>query len=68
MGRGLVKEFTLAELKAFKNRKKLFRDNEECCITTLEEVLDLIKDKEELLNEILKEKIIKRLQINLLII
>ena len=59
MGRGLVKDFTLAELKAFKNRKKLFRDNDECCIPTLEEVLDLIKDKEILLNIELKTDIIQ---------
>ena len=59
MGRGLVKDFTLAELKAFKNRKKLFRYNNECCIPTLEEVLDLIKDKEILLNIELKTDIIQ---------
>ena len=59
MGRGLVKDFTLSELKAFKNRKKLFRDNDECCIPTLEEVLDLIKDKEILLNIELKTDIIQ---------
>ena len=59
IGRGLVKDFTLSELKAFKNRKKLFRDNDECCIPTLEEVLDLIKDKEILLNIELKTDIIQ---------
>ncbi|MGG7056924.1 glycerophosphodiester phosphodiesterase [Clostridium tertium] len=58
MGRGLVKDFTLAELKSFKNRKKLFRDNEECRIPTLKEVLDLIKDKDILLNIELKTDII----------
>lgn len=58
IGRGLVKDFTLKELKAFKNRKKLFTDNEECNIPTLEEVLDLIKDIDILLNIELKTDII----------
>lgn len=59
MGRGLVKDFTLAELKSFKNRKKLFRDNKDCAIPTLEEVLDLIKDEDILLNIELKTDIIQ---------
>lgn len=58
IGRGLVKDFTLKELKALKNRKKLFRDNEECHIPTLKEVLDLIKDKNILLNIELKTDVI----------
>ena len=57
-GRGLVKDFTLKELKKFKNRKKLFRNNDECCIPTLKEVLDLVKDKNILLNIELKTDII----------
>ena len=59
IGRGLVKDFTLKELKELKNRKKLFRDNKECHIPTLEEVLDLIKDKEILLNIELKTDVIR---------
>lgn len=59
IGRGLVKDFTLKELKELKNRKKLFRDNDECHIPTLEEVLDLIKDKEILLNIELKTDVIR---------
>ena len=58
LGRGLIKDFTLEELKKFKNRKKLFRDNEECHIPTLEEVLELIKDIDILLNIELKTDII----------
>ena len=56
--KGLIKDFTLEELKSFKNRKKLFRDNEECHIPTLEEVLELIKDIDILLNIELKTDII----------
>ena len=58
IGRGLVKDFTLEELKSFKNRKKLFRDNDECHIPTLEEVLNLIKDIDILLNIELKTDVI----------
>ena len=58
LGKGLVKDFTLEELKLFKNRKKLFRDNEECHIPTLEEVFELIKDIDILLNIELKTDII----------
>lgn len=54
LGKGLVKDFTLDELKKFKNRKKLFRDNVECHIPTLEEVLELIKGKDITLNIELK--------------
>ncbi len=49
-GKGLVKDFTLKELKKFKCRKELFRDNEKCRIPTLEEVLDLIKKTDLILN------------------
>lgn len=54
LGKGLVKDFTLDELRKFKNRKKLFRDNIECHIPTLEEVLKLIKGKDITLNIELK--------------
>lgn len=49
-GKGLVKDFTLEELKKFRCRKELFRDNEKCKIPTLEEVLDLIKKTDLILN------------------
>ena len=49
-GKGLVKYFTLEELKNFKCREELFRDNERCKIPTLEEVLDLIKETNLILN------------------
>lgn len=58
LGKGLVKNYTLEELKAFRNRKKLFRDNEECHIPTLEEVLELVKDKDIVLNIELKTDVI----------
>lgn len=54
LGKGLVKDFTIDELRKFKNRKKLFRDNIECHIPTLEEVLKLIKGKDITLNIELK--------------
>ncbi|MGL5352940.1 MAG: glycerophosphodiester phosphodiesterase family protein, partial [Clostridium sp.] len=44
MGKGQVFDFTIDELKRFKNRKATFRDNSKCIIPTLNEVLDLIKD------------------------
>ena len=41
-GKGLVKDMTLEELKAFKCRNKNFEDNIECKIPTLKEVLELV--------------------------
>lgn len=52
-GEGLIKDFTLNELKNFKNKNTKFNE-EECRIPTLEEVILLIKDKEILLNIELK--------------
>lgn len=49
-GKGLVKDYTLEELKSFKCRKLRFIDNDLCKIPTLIEVLDLLKDKNILLN------------------
>ena len=46
-GKGLVKDYELEELKKIKCRKAVFRENEECIIPTLEEVLLLIKDRED---------------------
>lgn len=54
LGRGLVKDFNLDELIKLKNRKKLFTDNIDCHIPTLEEVLELIKGKDITLNIELK--------------
>ena len=53
-GKGLVKNMTLEELRNFKCRNKNFEDNLECRIPTLEEVLDLIRDINIVLNIELK--------------
>lgn len=53
-GKGLVKDMTLEELRNFKCRNKNFEDNLECRIPTLEEVLDLIRDINIVLNIELK--------------
>lgn len=44
-GQGEVADFTLEELKLFKNRRINFTENNKCTIPTLEEVINLIKDK-----------------------
>lgn len=54
LGKGFVKDFTLEELKALPCRKVLFRENIECKLPTLEEVLKLIGDKHIKLNIELK--------------
>ncbi|MEN8076737.1 glycerophosphodiester phosphodiesterase [Clostridioides difficile] len=59
VGKGLVKDYTLEELKKFKNRKLLFKDNDECKIPTLEEVLKLFIDNTVFLNIELKTDIIE---------
>lgn len=43
LGRGYVKDYTLTQIKSLKCRKYNFRNNDECIIPTLEEVLELIK-------------------------
>ena len=53
-GEGLVQNFTLEELKRFKNKSKDYSENIECRIPTLEEVLKLIKDTRIILNIELK--------------
>lgn len=58
IGKGLVKDYTLDELKQFKNRKLLFRDNDKCKIPTLEEVLELFVDNTVFLNIELKTDVI----------
>lgn len=57
-GRGLIKNYTLDELKKFKCRKRGFEDNEQCLIPTLDEVLQLIMDKNIYLNIELKTDVI----------
>lgn len=54
LGRGLVKDFTLQELKTFKCRRILFKDNPECLIPSLEELLDMIKESNIIINIELK--------------
>lgn len=49
-GKGLIKDYTLEELKSFKCRKFEFINNEECKICTLREVIELIKDEDIILN------------------
>lgn len=49
-GKGLVKDFTLEELRALKVRKSLFVEVEYCYIPTLEEVLKLVKEHGVILN------------------
>ena len=53
-GKGLVKDFTLAEIKEFKCRNKNYEDDLECKIPTLEEVLEVIKASGVMLNIELK--------------
>ncbi|MBB6621954.1 glycerophosphodiester phosphodiesterase [Clostridium gasigenes] len=58
-GKGQVCNFTLKELRKFKNRKVMFSENSKCGIPTLEEVLELIKDEIEIvLNIELKTDVI----------
>lgn len=59
LGNGLVKDFTLKEIKTFKCRKKIFRDNDKALIPTLNEVLELLKNTSLLLNIELKTDIIQ---------
>lgn len=54
IGKGLIKDYTLDELKQFKCRKLLFRDNDKCLIPTLEEVLELFIGNNVFLNIELK--------------
>ncbi len=57
-GEGLVKDYTLEELKKFKCRNLKFQEDELCKIPTLEEVLRLIVDKNIFLNIELKTDVI----------
>ena len=58
-GKGLVKDYTLRQLKEFKPRNTVFHDNLECKIPTLEEILDIIKDPNVKINIELKTDIIQ---------
>lgn len=49
-GEGLIKDYTLKELKAFKSKDLNFFNNEECKICTLEDVIKLIKNENITLN------------------
>lgn len=49
-GKGLVKDYTLKELKSFNCKKTKYRHNPQCKICTLREVIELIKDKDIILN------------------
>lgn len=49
-GRGLVKDYSLAELQSFNCRRFEFVDNPYCKIPTLREILELIKNKDIFLN------------------
>lgn len=49
-GKGLIKDYTLEELRKFKCKNIKFRDNDLCKIPTLEEVINVIKDKDIFLN------------------
>ena len=58
-GHGRVCDFTLKELKEFENKEVNFSKNIKCSIPTLEEVLELLKDKEDIvLNIELKTDVI----------
>ena len=58
LGKGLVKYYTLEELKEFKCRNNNFRENKECIIPKLEEVLNLVQYENITLNiEVKTDKI-----------
>lgn len=57
-GRGLVKDFTLEELRSFKTRKLLFETVDNCFVPTLEEVFKLVKEHGVMLNIELKTDVI----------
>lgn len=49
-GKGLIKDYTLEELRKFNCKNIKFRDNDLCKIPILEEVINLIEDKDIFLN------------------
>ncbi|EGT3615203.1 glycerophosphodiester phosphodiesterase [Clostridium perfringens] len=57
-GKGEIKDYTFKELREFHCEKEGFENNEECKIPLLEEVLELIKDTDIILNIEIKNDII----------
>lgn len=57
-GNGKIKDYTLEELREFKSVDENFKDNKECKIPLLEEVFQLIKDKDIVLNVEIKNDVI----------
>lgn len=53
-GSGLIKDFTLARLKTFQPKDAEFKDNKLCKIPTLNEVLEILKHHDILINIELK--------------
>lgn len=58
LGAGLIKDYTLEELKKLKCRQYEFKENEKCKIPTLDDVLYLIKNSNIKLNIEIKSDII----------
>ena len=57
-GMGLVKDFTLLELKAFKCKKSEFENSKLCKLPTLSEVLEILKNGDLFINIELKTDLI----------
>lgn len=49
-GKGLVKDYTLEELREFNCKKFRYRNDSQCKICTLKEVIEIIKNEELILN------------------
>ena len=49
-GKGLVKDFTLSEIQEFTCRKFEFIENEDCKVPTLQDVFELFKDTDTVIN------------------
>lgn len=57
-GKGLIKDYTLEEIKSFMCRKFEFTEREDCKVPTLREVFNLIKNQDIILNVEAKTDII----------
>ncbi|WEV04627.1 glycerophosphodiester phosphodiesterase family protein [Clostridium perfringens B] len=57
-GNGKVKDYTFEELRSFKCNKEGFENNDDCKISLLEDVFNLIKDKDIVLNIEIKNDVI----------
>ncbi|MFR4053028.1 MAG: glycerophosphodiester phosphodiesterase family protein, partial [Clostridium perfringens] len=57
-GEGKVKDYTFEELRNFKCNKEGFENNDDCKISLLEDVFNLIKDKDIVLNIEIKNDVI----------